>query len=97
MADRTSFRASAGILVNVSMIDELAQLWNSDKLQAVAQSLEGNGTSANAGGLTGNRMFYANDYMVHRGSGYVSTLRMFSSRTQNSECINSQNVRLRTD
>lgn len=29
---------------------------------------------------------------VQRGEGYVTTLRMFSSRTQNTECVNSQNV-----
>jgi len=36
-------------------------------------------------------MFYANDYMVHRGSNYVSTLKMYSNRTRNTECTNSQN------
>lgn len=36
-------------------------------------------------------MFYANDYMVHRGSNYVSTLKMYSNRTINTECTNSQN------
>jgi len=30
---------------------------------------------------------------VHRGPGYVSTLRMYSSRTRNTECTNSENVR----
>lgn len=28
---------------------------------------------------------------VHRGPGYVTTLRMYSSRTTNTECVNSQN------
>ncbi|KAG6902878.1 hypothetical protein C0995_010047 [Termitomyces sp. Mi166 len=50
-----------------------------------------NTTDANAGALQGNRMFYANDYMVQRGNGYVTTLRMYSNRTQNTECTNSQN------
>ncbi|KAG5716027.1 Chondroitinase-AC, partial [Termitomyces sp. T112] len=36
-------------------------------------------------------MFYANDYTVQRGNGYVTTLRMYSNRTQNTECTNSQN------
>lgn len=30
-------------------------------------------------------------FEVQRGNGYVTTLRMFSNRTQNTECLNSQN------
>ena len=29
---------------------------------------------------------------VQRGPGYVTTLRMYSNRTTNTECVNSQNV-----
>lgn len=29
---------------------------------------------------------------VHRGRGYVTTMRMYSNRTRNTECVNSQNV-----
>lgn len=75
-------------------------------------TLKDSNSNANAGSLNGNRMFYANDYMVrslfffwllqftvyikqvHRGNGYVSTLKMYSSRTSNTECTNSQNVGL---
>jgi hypothetical protein len=32
---------------------------------------------------------------VHRGPGYVSTLKMLSTRTFTSECLNSQNVRVK--
>jgi len=32
-------------------------------------------------------------FQIHRGSGYVSTLKMYSTRTKNTECLNSQNVR----
>lgn len=85
-------RATASININISQIEELGQLWNSDVLESVYQSLNENTTDADSGKIVGNRMFYANDYMVQRGSGYVSTLRMYSSRTDNSECLNSQNV-----
>jgi len=37
-------------------------------------------------------MFYTNDYMIQRGQGYVTTIRMYSNRTKNTECLNSQNV-----
>ena len=32
-------------------------------------------------------------FQIHRRSGYVSTLKMYSNRTKNTECLNSQNVR----
>jgi hypothetical protein len=36
-------------------------------------------------------MFFESDYMVHRSSGAVTSLRMYSSRTENSECVNNAN------
>jgi len=67
-------------------------------------------TDANTGKIVGNRNFYSNDYMVRgsinnqsarlthfqvqRGPGYVSTLKMYSTRTKNTECVNLQNVRV---
>jgi len=56
-----------------------------------ANSLSATASNANAGQLLGNRMFYANDYMVQRGSNYVTSVKMYSSRTQNTECTNLQN------
>ena len=50
--------------MNVSMIGELGQLWGSEKLQNIASGLESSSTDANVGEIKGNRMFYANDYMV---------------------------------
>ena len=88
----------------------LGKQWSSDSLIGFASSLSEKTTSANAGNLIGNRMFYTSDYMVcglhttkvlemltspckvHRGSSYVSTLKMYSNRTKNTECTNSQNV-----
>ena len=34
----------------------------------------------------------AKKFQVHRGSRYVTSLKMYSSRTLNAECVNSQNV-----
>ena len=85
----------------------MGEAWGSDILTDAYNNLSKNTTNANAGSLNGNRVFYNNDYMVRcilflvdmsdackkvqRGSGYVTTLRMFSSRTTNTECDNSQN------
>ncbi|KAI0365220.1 galactose mutarotase-like protein [Pilatotrama ljubarskyi] len=84
-------QATASININITEIQELGKLWNSSVLQSVSQSLARPSKDANAGNITGNRMFYANDYMVQRGSGYVTTLKMYSTRTKNGECTNSQN------
>ncbi|KAK0465141.1 polysaccharide lyase family 8 protein [Desarmillaria tabescens] len=85
-------QASANLGMNLTAVKELGSKWTSGSLTGFATSLEvRNLKHANAGNLKGNRMFYTNDYMVHRGEQYVSTLRMFSSRTKNTECTNSQN------
>ncbi|KAG2129781.1 polysaccharide lyase family 8 protein [Suillus clintonianus] len=85
-------QASSGIQTNLSMVEELGEQWNSDVLVNYARSLSVNATNANAGALLGNRMFFDNDYMVTRGSGYVTSLKMYSRRTRNTECTNSQNL-----
>ncbi|CAL1695908.1 unnamed protein product [Somion occarium] len=85
-------QATANIQFNVTELGILAAEWSSDTLMDVFLALSQNTTDANAGGLTGNRMFYANDYMVHRGPGYMTSVKMFSSRTQNTECLNGQNL-----
>jgi hypothetical protein len=36
---------------------------------------------------------FSRNFQVQRGKGYVSTLKMYSTRTINTECLNSQNVR----
>jgi len=36
-------------------------------------------------------MFYDNDYMVHRSASYVTTLKMYSTRSTNTECTNLAN------
>ena len=58
-------RATGSININVSQIAELGKLWDSDKIKSVSESLASITKDANAGNISGNRMFYANDYMVH--------------------------------
>eukprot|EP01113_Clastostelium_recurvatum_P009849 TRINITY_DN1479_c0_g1_i3.p1 TRINITY_DN1479_c0_g1~~TRINITY_DN1479_c0_g1_i3.p1 ORF type:complete len:749 (-),score=114.23 TRINITY_DN1479_c0_g1_i3:96-2282(-) len=45
-----------------------------------------------SGGLSlfGNRHFWKGDYMVHHRPGYVTSVRMHSTRTYNSECVNDE-------
>ncbi|TFK41122.1 polysaccharide lyase family 8 protein [Crucibulum laeve] len=84
-------QATGSIKINLTEVGELGDQWSSNVLTNFADSLSEDMSNANAGKLEGNRMFYANDYMVHRGKNYVSTMKMFSSRTKNTECTNSQN------
>ena len=60
-------RATGSIKINVTEIAQLGQEWNSSILTAVAASLSTNSSNANVGSLKGNRMFFANDYMVSIG------------------------------
>ncbi|KAG0696264.1 polysaccharide lyase family 8 protein [Suillus ampliporus] len=85
-------QASSSIQTNLSKVEQLGEQWNSDVLVNFATSLSANTTNANAGELIGNRMFFDNDYMVTRGSSYVTSLKMYSTRTRNTECTNSQNL-----
>ncbi|KAI0322716.1 polysaccharide lyase family 8 protein [Amylostereum chailletii] len=84
-------QATENLKTNLTQLQVLAAEWDSPELMQVFNDLSINTTDANAGSLMGNRMFFANDYMVHRGEGYISTLRMYSDRTQNSECTTAQN------
>ncbi|KAI0271375.1 polysaccharide lyase family 8 protein [Gloeopeniophorella convolvens] len=84
-------QATGSLNLNLSEIQELGQLWNSSTITDVYNGLVKPTTDANAGNVIGNRNFYNNDYMVQRGNGYVSTLKMYSTRTKNTECTNSQN------
>ncbi|KAJ6489074.1 polysaccharide lyase family 8 protein [Mycena sanguinolenta] len=83
---------AATLEFNLTQIQVLGQLWESDDITNFYNDLVGTSTSVNPGSLVGNRMFYANDYMVHRGENYVTTLKMYSKRTLNAECVNSQNM-----
>ncbi|TFK77066.1 polysaccharide lyase family 8 protein [Pluteus cervinus] len=84
-------QATANLKTNLTQLQLLGQQWNSSQLLDAYDLFNTSSSSANPGTLVGNKMFYTNDYMVHRGAGYVTTLKMFSKRTQNTECTNSQN------
>ncbi|KAL1742014.1 polysaccharide lyase family 8 protein [Schizophyllum fasciatum] len=85
------YQPTHDIGINVTAVKELGRLSGNKAISDMAISLKGGAEGANAGKLEGNRMFYANDYIVHRGKDYVSTLKMYSERTKNSECTNSAN------
>jgi hypothetical protein len=86
------FRPTASIDLNLTEIHQLGVEWNSNTLTRIADALQQNTTDANIGGLCGSRMFYTNDYFVRRGSGYVTTVKMYSTRTKSAECTNSENA-----
>ncbi|KAG0708897.1 polysaccharide lyase family 8 protein [Suillus ampliporus] len=85
-------QATSSINMNISEVQQLGEEWNSTVLLEFSSTLSVNTTDANAGEIRGNRMFFDNDYMVTRGPGYVTTVRMYSNRTLNTECLNSQNL-----
>ncbi|VDB88720.1 unnamed protein product [Peniophora sp. CBMAI 1063] len=84
-------QATASLKINLTDLLALGELWNSSTLEGVYSSLEKNVTTANAGHLIGNRVFRDNDYVVQRGRNYVTTLKMYSDRTFNTECVNAEN------
>ncbi|KAJ8083848.1 hypothetical protein PM082_002614 [Marasmius tenuissimus] len=85
-------RASAKINMNLTRVQELGDAWQSEPMTRFAREVsKQSGSSANVGQLVGHKHFYANDYTVHRGKDYVSTLKMHSKRTKNAECVNTEN------
>ncbi|CAE6446560.1 unnamed protein product [Rhizoctonia solani] len=84
-------QASANIKMNLTTVQALGDAWNSTQLQKFATDLSKPAKTANAGYLTGNRMFWNSDYMVHRTNQTITTVRMLSNRTKTSECVNTQN------
>ncbi|KAF8609433.1 galactose mutarotase-like protein [Ceratobasidium sp. AG-I] len=83
--------ASASLLMNLTRVQLLGDAWKKTELQKFAHDLSQTPKTANAGGLEGNRMFWNSDYMVHRTSKTVTTLRLLSNRTKTAECVNTQN------
>ncbi|KAG0169856.1 hypothetical protein DFQ30_003145 [Apophysomyces sp. BC1015] len=88
----TDKQASGGVAINLTQITDATSTWKDKQVyQDIVQRLEKPADSANQGPLVGTRHFYRSDYMVHRGTNYIITLKMFSTRTSNSECNNNQN------
>ncbi|KAG9018586.1 hypothetical protein FRB90_011309 [Tulasnella sp. 427] len=86
-------RATANLKLNLSLVQDLGEMWGESNITHAMNCLLKNEKwpNANANDLIGNRMFWSNDYMVHRGTNYVSSLKMVSTRTTNTECLNGQN------
>ncbi|KAI9478565.1 MAG: galactose mutarotase-like domain-containing protein [Benjaminiella poitrasii] len=85
-------QASGGVGLDFSDVAESTEGWeNQDTFDAIVDRLGKPSTSANQGDLVGTRYFYNADYMIHRAPNYVTTMKMYSSRTVNSECLNVQN------
>ena len=57
-------RATGSIKINITQLDVLGEEWSSDTLMNAYETLDTNTTTANVGSVTGNRVFYDNDYMV---------------------------------
>jgi hypothetical protein len=57
-------RATASIKMDLQDFRKLGEEWRSEALVNFADGLSDDTCDANAGRLYGNRMFYANDYMV---------------------------------
>ncbi|KAG8896226.1 hypothetical protein FRC00_006243 [Tulasnella sp. 408] len=86
------YRNTRTHIVHWDFVERLGEQWKDSKMKDVATRLKKPGKTANAGNRLGNRMFWINDYMVHRGENYVTTVKMLSKRTTNTECVNSQNM-----
>ncbi|OBZ87324.1 Chondroitinase-AC [Choanephora cucurbitarum] len=86
-------QSSGGVSIDLKEISEGAEGWeNEENIHDITNRLETvSADDANQGDLVGTRYFYNADYLVHRGTNYIVTLKMYSSRTVNSECVNTQN------
>lgn len=74
--------------MNLTEVKQLGELWNSKTLTSFVDDLSPNISNPNAGARIGLKVFWTNDYVVSRGEKYVTTLKMFSARTKNTECTN---------
>ncbi|KAI9017910.1 chondroitin AC/alginate lyase [Phycomyces nitens] len=88
----SSHQASGGVAINISQITDATTGWSHQPaFEAIVDRLQTNTTmSPNRGPLTGARYFYSSDYLVHRTRRAIVTLKMYSKRTTNAECNNSQ-------
>ncbi|ETR98059.1 polysaccharide lyase family 8 protein [Trichoderma reesei RUT C-30] len=81
-------QASADINFNVSKLAAaVADFTGSYAVNDTIRRLLSNGTEK----LTGNKGFWASDYMVHRRPNFVLTNKMLSTRSANSESVNGAN------
>ncbi|QRW05711.1 polysaccharide lyase family 8 protein [Ceratobasidium sp. AG-Ba] len=87
-----TLQATSSLKINLTQVQTLGNAWNEEELIRFGTDLaDPKPKTANSGRLVGNRMFWNSDYMVHRTKNTVTTVRMLSTRTATSECVNSQN------
>ncbi|OZJ03655.1 hypothetical protein BZG36_03918 [Bifiguratus adelaidae] len=80
--------------VNIQQYPNATSTWSEyPQISASEQRLRSTGNTANPGKLNGNRMFWNADYMIMRRDNYIISLKMFSSRIRNNECVNLQNIK----
>lgn len=90
--------ASANIKTNLTELQVLGQLWDSDIILNAFDNVSLNTTTANSGNLIGNRVFYANDYAVCNSwdswdsKSRKTPLTCFSGATGTWLCHNSSDV-----
>ncbi|KAI9485213.1 MAG: chondroitin AC/alginate lyase [Benjaminiella poitrasii] len=89
----SSKQASGGVDIDFEKVNKSTDGWeNQGTFDGIVDRLKTPSTdNANQGELVGTRYFYNADYMIHRAPNYVTTMKMYSTRTVNSECVNSQN------
>jgi chondroitin AC lyase len=75
-----------------NMVDRLAAESTSRQPEFRSFAEELNGSSGDPP-LEGNRHFWTSDYMVHRRQGYLTSVKMFSERTLNSELVNGEGLK----
>ncbi|KAI9249282.1 chondroitin AC/alginate lyase [Sporodiniella umbellata] len=86
-------QASGGIGMDLDAILEGTEGWEaSGRIRKSIERLQGPVKGVNQGNLVGTRYFFNADYMVHRTPKAIVTLKMYSNRTSNSECVNAQNT-----
>jgi hypothetical protein len=77
-----SLRPTAALGFNLTQIAYVGQQWSSNVLTDFAKRLASNASSANAGKVMGNRMFFSNDYMVrfNTPARFFTVLKLFLAR-----------------
>jgi hypothetical protein len=86
--------AATDIAVNLTQLQNSTANWSTGaEFAKIVKTIQAPSKNANHGPLNGNKMFYYGDYMVHRRSNYIVTLRMTSNRTLAEECVNSEDTK----
>ncbi|KAF8652215.1 hypothetical protein AX16_004493 [Volvariella volvacea WC 439] len=87
----TDFQATRDLRMNLTKVGELGQLWGNEALSNFATGTTQPSNSPNGNQVLGTKMFFTNDLMVRRTQTYVTSLKLWSSRTKHTECTNSAN------